>query len=190
MKNLAASLAFLMFSFPAMAAEEQYTLDPAHTNILWSAGHFGFSHMYGKFATVAGTLTLDEAKPENSKVSVTVTMNSIITGNPKLDEHLKAEAFFDVAKYATATFESTKVEIGEGGKTARVTGNLTLHGVTKPTVLNVTLNKTGEHPMTKKKTVGFSATTVIKRSDFGVSYGLPAVSDEIPVIIETEASVS
>ena len=189
--SLFAALVFSSFlSFPALAAGENYTLDPNHTNVVWSANHFGFSNVYGKFAKVEGKLTLDEAKPEASKLSVVVTPASIITGIDKFDAHLKSDAFFDVEKFATATFESTKVVVTEPGKKAIVTGNLTLHGVTKPIALDVTLNKIGEQPMTKKKTAGFSATTTIKRSDFGMTFALPGVSDDVKIIIESEASAS
>ncbi len=193
-KFLITSLAFASFSsfvaLPAFAAPEEFTLDPTHTSVTWQVSHIGFSTFYGKFNKVTGTLTLDEAKPEASKVSVKFDMSGIISGVEKLDEHLKTDAFFDVAKYPTATFESTKVEVTSPGKTARVTGNLTLHGVTKPVVLDVTLNKIGEYPMTKKKAVGFDATATIKRSDFGVSYGIPMVPDDVKIMIESEGSLS
>ena len=177
-----------LISFPALAVEEDYTLDPNHTNIVWSANHFGFSNVYGKFAKVEGRLTLDEAKPENSKVSVIVSPASIITGIDKFDAHLKSDAFFDVEKFATATFESVRVVVTEPSKKASVYGNLTLHGITKPITLDVTLNKIGESPITKKKTAGFSATAIIKRSDFGMNYALPGVADEVKVTIESEAT--
>ena len=176
-------------AFPAMAAEENYTLDPMHTNIVWFANHFGFSNPSGKFASVQGTLTLDEAKPENSKVSVTISTTSVLTGIEKLDAHLRSDAFFNVEKFPSATFVSDKVET-TGKNTAKVYGNLTLHGITKPVVLDVTLNKIGEHPMTKKKTAGFSATTVLKRSDFGINYALPGVADDVKIAIESEANLS
>lgn len=174
-------------AMPAQAAQEEFILDPSHTSIVWSANHFGFSNPNGKFATVEGMLTLDEAKPENSKVSVTITTGSTLSGVPKLDEHMKTADFFDTAKFPTATFVSNKVDV-TGKDTAKVHGDLTLRGVTKPVVLDVKLNKIGEHPMSKKKTVGFSASTVVKRSDFGMAFGIPAVSDEVKIAIETEAN--
>jgi polyisoprenoid-binding protein YceI len=187
--KLAYALAFTtLFSFPALAAEEKYTLDPTHTNITWSANHFGFSNPSGKFSKVEGTLTLDEAKPEASKVNVTITPASVITGVEKLDEHLRTDAFFDVAKFPTATFVSDKVDV-TGKGTAKITGNLTLHGVSKPVVLDVTLNKIGENPISKKKTAGFSASTTILRSDFGINYALPGVSDEVKIKIEAEVNL-
>jgi polyisoprenoid-binding protein YceI len=146
----------------------------------------GYSHFNGKFANATGTVTLDEAHPENSKLSVTVNTTDIVTGVPKLDEHLKSDSFFNVAKFPTATFVSTKVE-PTGKDTANVTGNLTLLGVTKPLTLAVKLNKSGQHPMMHKPWVGFDAATTIKRSDWGLSYGIPMVSDEVKIEVEAEA---
>jgi polyisoprenoid-binding protein YceI len=182
--------AFILSSLVAgsASAADTYSLDSSHTSVNWWASHLGFSHSSGKFATTTGTVTLDEAKPENSKVEVTIDTNSIMSGVPKLDEHLRNKDFLDTAKFPTATFVSDKVEL-TGKDTAKVTGTLTLHGVAKPVVLDVKLNKLGEHPMSKKKTAGFSAKTTLKRSDFGVSYGLPAVGDEVRIEIESEANI-
>lgn len=185
--TLAALLALI--SAPVYAAEETYTLDKSHTNILWSANHMGFSNVYGKFADMEGKLVLDEAAPQNSKVSVTIKMASVTTGIEKFDAHLKGKDFFDVEAFPAATYESTKVEITEAGKKAKVTGNLTLHGITKPVTLDVTLNKIGLNTFSNKKTAGFSASGVIKRSDFGISYALPAVPDEVKLVIESESSI-
>jgi polyisoprenoid-binding protein YceI len=171
----------------AASAEDRYALDVSHTNIVWSSNHFGFSNVLGKFARSEGTLTLDEVTPENSSVKVTIFMDSVNTGLEKFDEHLKGKDFFDVQTYPVATFESTGVELTEAGRRARVTGRLTLHGVTRPLVLDVKLNRLANHPFTQKKTAGFSATAVIRRSDFGITYGLPGVADDVTLVIETEA---
>jgi polyisoprenoid-binding protein YceI len=190
MKNALLLATALTFATASLAAAETYTLDPTHTNVVWRVNHLGFSYPDGKFATVAGTLTLDEKAPENSKVEATITTASIITGGEKFDAHLKSADFFNTEKFPTATFISTSVT--RGGETkgsAKVVGNLTLLGITKPVTLDVKLNKIGEHPMSKKKTVGFSATTTIKRSEFGMVYGIPAVADDVSLTIETEASV-
>ncbi len=172
---------------PANAAET-YVLDPGHTTIIWNAEHFGFSHPHGLFSMVEGTLVLDEAAPEKSTIEVTIDTNNIFTGQQKFDDHLKSKDFFNVAQFPKATFKSTKV-----GKTddneAKVTGDLTLLGVTKPVTLEVELNKKGENPMTKKQTVGFSAETKIKRSEFGINYAIPNVSDEVEIQIEAEANL-
>jgi len=173
----------------AHAAAETYAMDTTHTSVIWNVGHMGFSFPHGIFSNIEGTLTLDEAVPENSKVDVTIPMNLLATGIAKFDDHLKNKDFFDVEKHPTAKFVSTKVE-KTGDKTAKVTGDLTMLGVTKPAVLDVTLNKIGEHPFSKKKAVGFSATTKIKRSDWGVNYGIPNVPDEVELQIEAEAQAA
>ena len=136
---------------------------------------------------ITGTLTLDEKAPQNSSVSVTIPIDDLLTGVVKLDEHLKSKDFFDAETYPTATFVSSKVTL-KGKDKAIVEGTLTLHGVSKPEVLNVTLNKIGENMM-KKKTAGFSATTTIKRSDFGISAYLPMLGDEVKLYIESEANL-
>ena len=170
------------------AMAETYTLDPNHTNIVWHADHFGFSKPSGKFASANGTLVLDEKSPQNSRVNVTIsTVN--ITGIEKFDAHLKSADFFNVDKFPTATFTSNKVTI-TGTNTAKVDGILTLLGVAKPVTLDVKLNKLGENPMFKNKVAGFSATTTIKRSEFGMNYAIPGVADEVMITIETEASPS
>ncbi len=166
-----------------------YNLDPSHTHISWTVEHMGYSHFNGKFANATGTVTLDEAHPENSKVNMTVNTSDIVTGVPKLDEHLKGDSFFNVAKFPTATFVSDKVE-PTGKDTAKVTGTLTLLGVSKPVTLDVKLNKAGQHPMMHKNWVGFDASTTLKRSDWGLSYGIPMVSDEVKLEIEAEAGAA
>lgn len=178
--------ALLAFSSPARAAET-YTLDPSHTQVVWNISHFGFSNPSGKFASIEGTLTLDEAKPENSSVEAVIKITNLATGLEKLNEHLLAPKFFDAAKFPEATFKSTKVDVTAKDK-ATVTGDLTLHGVTRPVTLDVTLNKIGENMM-KKKTAGFSATATLKRSDFGMTEYLPNLGDEVKIGIETEANL-
>lgn len=181
----AALLVSTLFAAPAFAAET-YSFDPNHTAITWHANHVGFSNPSGKFVKVDGTVTLDEAKPENSAVNVTVAAGSLVTGLQKFDEHLMSKDFLDVAQFPNATFASTKVT-PTGAKTAKVDGMLTLHGVSRPITLDVTLNKLDLSPVSNKKTAGFSASTVLKRSDFGVSYGVPGVSDDVKIDIEAEA---
>lgn len=170
---------------PAHAADT-YTIDPMHTSVVWTINHFGFSNPWGKFAMITGSVTLDDKAPQNSKVDVTIPVANLVTGLPALDEHLASKDFFDTAVYPTATFASTKV-VQTGKNTATVDGVLTLHGVSKPEVLAVTLNKIGEN-MFKKQTAGFSATATIKRSDFGMNAYLPGLGDEVKLYIEAEAN--
>lgn len=185
-RGLLALLALPLLAAPAYA--ETFTIDPHHTTVVWQADHFGLSKPTGKFPLITGTLVLDEAAPANSQVDISIDTTKLSTGDAKFDEHLKSKDFFDVATYPTATFKSTKVTT-TGDKTATVEGDLTLHGVTKKVTLDVTLNKVGEHPMTKKKAAGFSATATIKRSDFGITYAIPGVADEVKLDIQAEAGL-
>lgn len=172
---------------PAQAAD-QYVLEPNHTQITWHASHMGFSFPTGKFVTVAGTVLLDEEKPEKSTVEATIAMPGISTGIEKFDTHLKSPDFFNVERFPEATFKSESVKI-TGKNTANVQGVLTLLGISKPVTLEVTLNKVDIMPMVQKKAAGFSAKTVLKRSDFGIKYGLPMVGDDVAITIEAEARV-
>lgn len=182
------SLLFSSFCFTVQAAET-YNFDPSHTNILWHATHFGFSSPSGRFGIKSGTIMLDEATPANSSVDVTIDIKSLVTGISKFDAHLLSADFLDTGKFPNAVFKSTKVEV-TGKDTADVYGDFTFHGVTKPVVLKVKLNKIGNNPMNNKKTLGFSASTVIKRSDFGVDKYVPNVSDDVRIDIEAEANLS
>jgi polyisoprenoid-binding protein YceI len=172
----------------AQAAPVTYAMDPGHTEVLFSWNHFGFSNPTANFGLGEGTIVFDDKDPAKSSVEVTLPLANLDTHVAKLDEHLKKPDFFDADKYPAVTFKSTKVQ-ALGGNKFKVTGDLTVHGVTKPVVLDATLNKSGEHPMLKVQTVGFDATATLKRSDFGLGAYVPNVSDEIKVRITTEASV-
>jgi polyisoprenoid-binding protein YceI len=175
-----------IFSFDSVyAAAETYTLDSSHSYVEWRISHLGFSYPSGKWMA-NGTLILDKEHPQDSKVNVIIHVTDLITGNPELDKHLKGKLFFDTDQFPDAIFVSSKVQV-TGKDTAKVYGMLTLHGVTKPVVLNVKLNKMGSNPITDKMAVGFSATTQLQRSDFGVSGFLPAVGDKVNLTIEVEA---
>ncbi len=177
---------FSMFtSITTLAAEESYKIDPSHTFVLWHIDHLGFSTQTGKWP-VNGTLFIDEKDPQKSKVDVVIKVADMITGNAELNKHLEGESFFDTKKYPTATFVSNKVDVIS--KTAvKVEGVLTLRGVSKPVTLDVTLNKIGKNPVTEKPSVGFNATTTIKRSDFGINAFQPMLGDSIRLDITTEA---
>lgn len=178
-------VAFIVsFSVPSFA-QDIYTLDNTHTYVLWHISHFGYSNPSGKWMA-SGTLVLDVAKPQNSKVNVTINVADVVTGIPKLDEHLKTDTFFNVAKYPIATFVSDSVEM-TGKNTANVHGILTVHGVSNPVTLKVTLNKIGVNSIDNKQTAGFSATAEIKRSDFGMNAYLPGLGNEVKLDIEAEA---
>ncbi|KAG9590765.1 hypothetical protein KCV01_g11717, partial [Aureobasidium melanogenum] len=170
----------------AVAAPVTYKLDPTHTMVLFSWNHFGFSNPTANLGSVDGTLVYDEKDPSKSTVEATLPLTGLDTFVPKLDEHLKSKDFLDAAQYPNITFKSTKVAAAGKGK-LKVTGDLTVHGVTKPVTLDVTVNKVGDHPMMKVPSAGFDAVATIKRSDFGVGAYVPNVSDEIKIRITTEA---
>ncbi|MEO5558340.1 MAG: YceI family protein [Dokdonella sp.] len=184
-RRIALVAALALATAPAFAAT--YTLDPGHTQVVFSWNHFGYSNPTAQFGKVEGTLEFDQANPTKDSVNVTIALASVNTNVPKLDEHLQKEDFFDSAKFPNATFKSTKVEKGALKDHLKVTGELTLHGVTKPVVLDVTVNKVGEHPMRKAAAAGFDASTTIKRSDFGINKYVPMVSDDIKIHITSEA---
>ena len=178
--------ALLAGSAPALATT--YTLDPNHTQVQFIWNHYGFTDLTGQFGKIEGTLEFDEADPTKASVNATIAIDSLDSNVKKLDGVLTGGDYFDAQKFPTATFKSTRVErAGEHG--LKVTGDLTLHGVTRPVVLDVVINKIGPHPMAGRAAAGFDATTTIKRSDFGISNYVPNVSDEIRLSISTEAMV-
>ena len=164
-----------------------YNTDPGHTLIGWRVSHFGFNDYFGIFGDATGTLVLDPAKPNASTVDITIPVGKVTTASAGLTGHLlragkevgKAD-FFGPAP-ADAKFVSTSVVAK--GTTAKITGNLTLNGITKPVVLDTTFSGAGNNPFNKKATVGFHATAVIKRSEFGISYAVPMISDDVTLDI-------
>lgn len=178
----------LAASFATAAQAADYAIDGSHTQVQFTYNHFGLSNITGRFDEVKGTFDFDAANPANSSIQVEIPVASLSTGVAKLDEHMKSPDFFDAAAFPTATFKSTKVTAA-GDKKLTVAGDLTIHGVTKPVVLAVTINGNGPHPMKKVAAAGFDATTTIKRSDFGLAKYVPAVSDEIKIAITLEATV-
>ena len=175
----------LGFSTSAMAAAERYSFDKAHTQILFFVNHLGFSYSQGEFHDYDGHFTFDQENPASSEIDVTIKTASIDMDDEKWDAHMKNKDFFDVEQFPNMTFKSTAIEV-TGDNTANITGDLTLLGVTKPVVLAVTHNKTGKHPFSGKTVSGFSATTTVKRSEFGMTYGLPGVGDDVEIRIEVE----
>ena len=164
-----------------------YKTDPGHSLIGWEVNHFGFNDYFGIFGDVAGTLTIDPANPNAAKVDVTIPVAKVTTASAGLTSHLLRAGkdggkpdFFGPAP-ADARFVSTKVVAS--GTTAKITGNLTLNGVTKEVTLDAEFTGAGANPFNKKETIGFEADTTIKRSDFGIAYALPMVSDEVELDI-------
>ena len=187
-KTLALGLTLASVATFSMAKPVTYTIDPSHTATVFSWSHFGFSTPSANFSDIQGTITVDNERPANSSVNVTIPVSSINSNVKALDEHIQAAEFFDVAKYPNITFKSTKVQ-ALGKNKYKITGDLTVKGVTKPVVLDAVLNKQAVHPMTKLQTVGFNATTSFNRSAFNVGAYVPNVGDKITVNITTEASV-
>ncbi|HBB6896702.1 TPA: YceI family protein [Legionella pneumophila] len=176
-----------VFALPSYvyAEPQTLTLDNQHTYVLWKVKHLGFSTQSGKWYA-SGQLVLDKDNPQQGKVNVTIKVDDIVTGIPELDKHLKGKLFFDTKQFPTATFVSNRVEV-MGKNKAKVYGMLTLHGVTKPIILNVILNKAGINLLNDRETAGFSATTSLKRSDYGIKALIPEVGDDVEIEIEAEA---
>ena len=166
---------------PAKVTGGTYAVDPNHTQVLFGFNHMGFTHNMGIFARPTGSLVLDPKNPAQAKVEVTFPVDSIATGVPKFNEHLMSPEFFDAAKFPTATFKSKSVAVD--GTSADIVGDLTIKGVTKEVTLDASLVGVGANPMSKKETVGFTATTTIKRSDFGLGYAVPVVGDVLELKI-------
>lgn len=177
--------ALLFAAAPAQAAMDKYAFDTAHTQIFFAVDHLGFSKPQGKFKTFSGSFSFDPEKVEKSSVAVSIDPASIDFSDAAWEEHLRSADFFNVAQFPAVTFKSTKVE-KTGENTGNVTGDLTLLGVTKPVTLNVTFNKAAISPVSKKYVVGFGATAALKRSDWGMVFGLPGVGDEVSVTINVE----
>jgi len=169
----------------AFAAPETYNIDPTHTFPSFSYSHFGMSTQVSKFDKTTGTVTLDK-EAKTGAVDITIDMTSVNTGYSTFDEHIQGEDFLDTAKYPTATFKSTKVVL-EGDKPAKVEGNLTLKGITRPVTLTLTSFHTMPHPMVKKDALGANATTKVKRTDFNMGKNAPYVGDEVTIDIAIEA---
>ena len=187
-KALTVGLALASVATFSMAKPVAYQIDPTHTATVFNWNHFGFSTPSANFSDIQGTINVDNAKPANSSVNVTIPLASLNTNVKALDEHLKTADFFNAEKYPNITFKSTKVQ-ALGQNKYKITGNLTIKDVTKPVVLDAVLNKQGVHPMTKAESIGFNATTSFDRSAFGVGAYVPNVGDKITVNITTEASV-
>ena len=178
--TLAATLAA-----PAFAADT-YSIDPGHTHPSFEISHFGWSTQRGRFDKVSGKLTLDRATKTGS-ADVTIDVASISTGVGKLDEHLKSEDFFNVAKYPTITFKSQKLNF-TGDKPSSVDGELTLLGVTKPLTLTISGFQCAPNQFIKKDVCGADATGTIKRTEFGMTKYAPNLGDDVKLIINVEAS--
>ena len=187
MRKIVTVVALALLPVTVMAADS-YTIDSLHTFPNFTINHLGFSTMHGRFGKTTGKLTIDEARGTGS-VDVVIDAASVSTGFDKRDDHLRSPDFLDVAEFPEITYTSNRVTINKDS-TAVVEGNLTIAGVTKPVTLNVKHIHCGLNPMDPKKQehrCGFDAEATIKRSDFGVKFGLPAIGDEMSIALEVEA---
>jgi polyisoprenoid-binding protein YceI len=189
MKRLAILSGILALAAPlAVAQTSTWVPDKAHSSVDFTILHMGLSNVRGHFGNIGGSITLDDADISKSKVNVTIDVTTVDTGVSMRDNDLKSENFFDVAKFPTATFESTSVAKSGNGLT--VSGNLTLHGVTKPVVLQVE-GPTGPIPgMDKKPHSGFSASTIVSRTAFGLGTKYPSsmLGDDVKLNIDLDVA--
>lgn len=182
-KTLVLSAA-LVASFGASADGVTYKIDPGHTVVIATWNHQGLSNPSASFSGVDGTLVYDADNVGKSSVQVTLPMSGLNGFSEKFNAHLNSGDFFESAKFAAATFKSTKVEAAGDGK-LKVTGDLTIKDITRPVVLDVTLNKREDKDGRSK--IGFDATGSVKRTDFGMGMAVPMVSDEVALRITAEA---
>lgn len=181
-----------LLPFSALAAPESYSMDPAHTIPNFTVSHFGMSTVYGHFERASGKITMDRAAKTGS-FEVKIPTATVSAGDAKRadgqrsrDEHLRTADFFNSAEFPDMVFKSTKFNFS-GDKVESVEGNLTLLGVTKPLKLTATAFNCGPNPFTKKEMCGADLTGMIKRTDFGMKFGVPAISDEVHLLIAVEA---
>lgn len=187
MRKLAATLLALA---PVLALAADWNIDPAHTQTSFAVKHLVISTVRGEFGKTTGTIHLDEADLTRSSVEATIDAATVSTRNPDRDAHLRSPDFFDVARYPTVTFRSTRVEKAAAGA-LQVTGDLTLRGVTRPVTLQVTVSPEvkGMGGETRR---GFSATTRINRQDYGLRWSKmveagPVAADEVTISLDVEA---
>ena len=186
MKKIIVSTAALIF-MAATAFAQEWNMDKAHSQVMFAIGHMGINTITGSFGSVTAKFTASKDDFSDAAIELTADVTSINTGVEQRNNHLKSPDFFDATKYGTLTFKSTSFR-KTGDKTYELTGDLTLHGVTKPVTLTAVYNGSTVNPMSKKTTAGFKVTGIIKRSDFGIGANFPAaiVSDEVALDANTE----
>ena len=186
MKNILLATALALTATGAVAAPEKYELDPSHSQVVFSYNHLGFSTTHGMFSGFEGEIMFDAEDPAASSVNVSMPVMSMFTGWEKREGHFMSDDFFGAQEGDMITFASTGIEV-TGEDTAKITGDLSMNGVTKSVTLDAKLNKAGEHPQAGKPWAGFDATTTILRSDYDLGKFAPFVGDEVEVQISLEA---
>ena len=185
MKVLLSTILFLLGSgFATTSMSASFTIDPGHTYPYFEIDHLGLSTLRGRFNKTSGSMTMDLAKKTGS-VDVKIEASSVDTAHEKRDKHLRSPDFLNAAEFPYITYKSTNISFSSD-TTATVEGDLTMLGVSKSVILKVTNIGCGINPFTKKDTCGLNAVATIKRSDFGIKYGLPAIGDEMKLLIEVE----
>lgn len=183
-----ASVASIVYPLNEQAEQARagtYELDTSHASVLFSVNHFGFSEFRGRLDGVTGSLNLDNAAPENSAVTVEVDISSLHTGVPELDEKLLTKGMFDAQTYPVATFTSGSIS-RTSESSALIDGTLTINGITQAVQLEARFIGSGTNPLSGRQTIGFTATSTIKRSEFGLSEWLPFVRDDVTLTIDVE----
>lgn len=187
MKKAGLATAALMLSTLAFAepgGTYQFDKKDAHQFVMFKISHLGYSWLYGRFNDFDGAFTVDADNPENSTVEATIQTASLDSNHAERDKHLRSADFLDVSKYPTATFKSTGIE-KTGDDSARITGDFTLHGVTKPVTLDAKLIGYGDDPWGGYR-MGLEASTTLKLADFGITYDLGPASETVDIIISVE----
>ncbi len=177
---------FVASAAPPAVPAQNYNLDPVHSSVLFRVKRFGFSNFYAMFEDLSGKIALDPMSAGACTVELEVKADSVDSRNEKRNQHLKSPDFFNAKEFPTISFKSTRVAPGKDEDTYEVTGNLTLHGVTKP--VTVVVRKTGEvDDPQKAHRAAFETSFKVKRSDFGMNYGLAFLSDEVEMMVAAEA---
>jgi polyisoprenoid-binding protein YceI len=186
---IAASLLFAAAPPPAAVSTDPasvpagvYRVEPAHTRVQFTVSHLGFTDWWGDFTGVSGSLTLAPGGLAASRVEVSIPVASVATTNATLDGELRSADWFDAARFPAMRFVSTRI-VRSGRTTAIIHGSLTFHGISRPVALDARFVGAGVNPLTKAYTVGFNATTTIRRSDYGVKMDLPLIGDETRIRI-------
>jgi polyisoprenoid-binding protein YceI len=175
----------LLFAAPPSRAAESFTVDPIHSSVLFRVKHFDAGYIYGRFNQYSGTFAFDDKNPADCKLEMEVKIDSIDSANADRDKHLKGPDFFSAKEFPTMSFKATSMKASDE-KNYEVTGDLTIHGVTKQVTVNLERIGTVKDPRSGKPRTGWETMFTIKRSDFGMKFGVPAIGDEVRVIVAIE----
>jgi len=186
MKAFVASMLLWGISAAMPASAQTYQIDPVHSSLVFRVKHMDTAYVYGMFTSMKGTVVVDEANPARSSINIEVDANSVYTHNEQRDNHLRGPDFFNTRQFPTITFKSTQVR-RINANTVQVRGDLTIRGVTRPITASVTLTGKGKNPQ-GKDIIGFETRFTIRRSEFGIRYGLPGLGNEVQVTLSIEAA--